>query len=514
MRNMMGKLEGLIRQGLVAAVAASIVLGMAQSVQAADVLIVPVAATAESYYAGGTDVRSPEQAINGSGMAPNAPVIKTSTCDNTGFPEWLSNGIRYSWITFDLGSVQTITGFHLWNANQDGDGEIQRGVKTAGIYAGTNLLANGSSYTSAGAAWGTLVENMTFAQGTRSATYAGSDYIFATPVTTRFLQLYVTDNFAGADTYTGISEIRFYSSTPPILSIVANGDFSANAALFTDGASYFGGGNPESAPGWTGGSGIGGTLGSAPDYFGPVNGAIPSYLFMQGVKTVTQTITTTVGKAYLFSFKAACRQNCVVGLTVWADNTQAPNLTIADGGLSVTSFQTYSFVFTGSGVQTLQFVSSGTGDFAADVTDVAVTELDISSSVVNGDFSSNAALFTNGNSYFAAQSTGNPESAPGWTGGSGIGGTLGSAPDYFGPVNGAIPSYLFMQGAKTVTQTILTTVGTTYLLSFKAACRQGNVVGLTVWADNTKLPNLTIPDGGLSGTSFQTYSIMFTGRGV
>ncbi|MCX6877457.1 MAG: immunoglobulin domain-containing protein [Verrucomicrobia bacterium] len=160
--------------------------------------------------------------------------------------------------------------------------------------------------------------------------------------------------------------------------IVENGDFSENAASFTEGNSYFAAqspGNPVSATAWTGGSGINGTLGSAPDYFGPANHSIPSYLFMQGTQTVTQTITTTVGKSYLFSFKAACRENNTVGLTVWADNTQAPNLIIPDGGLSGTSFQTYSFNFTGSGTQTIQFVNSGTGDFTADLTEVSVTDL-------------------------------------------------------------------------------------------------------------------------------------------
>ena len=179
------------------------------------------------------------------------------------------------------------------------------------------------------------------------------------------------------------NSVATVNSTPAAVltvkpNIVVNGDFSANAASFTQGNSYFGAqspGNPESATGWTGGSGINGTLGTAPDYFGPANHSIPSYLFMQGTQTVTQTITTTAGMDYRFSFKAACREFNTVGLKVCADHTKTPNLTIPDGGLSGTSFQTYSFIFTGSGTQTIQFVNSGTGDFTADVTDVSVTEL-------------------------------------------------------------------------------------------------------------------------------------------
>ena len=385
-------------------------------------------------------------------------------------------------------------------------------------------------------------------------------------------------------------------------SIVTNPNFAANASGFSTFPGYFGGANPASATGWTGGSGLGGPLTPAGDPFGPANDSGLTYMFMQRAHTLTQTITTTVGQSYRFSFKAACRQGNVVGLTVWADNTQAPNLIIPDGNLSGTSFQDYSFIFTGIGTQTIQFVNSGTGDFTANVTHVLVTEYSgppaapvfteipqnrsviegesvtftaqatgsptpfitwhfidsgsvdhtlstvgntltfvtrladaghyyavasnsvatvsstptavltlIPNIVTNGNFAANAADFTQGASYFGG---GNPAAATGWTGGSGVNGTLGSAPDYFGPVNHEIPSYLFMQGAKTVTQTITTTAGIGYHFSFKAACRENSVTGLTVWADNTKSPGLTIAIGGLSNTNFQTYSFNFTGSGT
>ena len=198
------------------------------SVQAADVLIAPFAVTAQSYYAG--DNRSPVTAISGAGMTPNNPVTAASTAGNLpANAMWLSNNTRETWITFDLGSVETVTGFHLWNYNENGAMEICRGVRTAGIYTGTTLLADGSAYASAGAAWGTLVTNMTFAQASGTAADAGSDYTFPAPVTTRYLQLYVTDNFPGADAYTGISEIRFYSSTAAGDPYVITGSSSGGA---------------------------------------------------------------------------------------------------------------------------------------------------------------------------------------------------------------------------------------------------------------------------------------------
>ena len=179
-------------------------------------LITPVAATAQSFY-NGAPPRPPVHAIDGSDMTPNSPVTASSTSGTVAAGRmWLSNGNQDTWITFDLGSVQTIAGFHLWNYNEhSGSPDIyrQRGVKTAGIYAGTSLLADGASYASAGTAWGTLVQNMTFTKAPGFGGYAGEDYLFTVPVTTRYLQIYVTSNFGPpGDNYTGISEIRFIAS--------------------------------------------------------------------------------------------------------------------------------------------------------------------------------------------------------------------------------------------------------------------------------------------------------------
>jgi hypothetical protein len=181
-------------------------------------LITPTATTAQSFYA--PDGRSPIRSIDGSGMTPNNPVVETSTCGNgPSNTMWLSNGTAATWITYDLGSVQTISGFHLWNYNENSGNPAtftKRGVQTAGIYAGTSLLADGAAYASAGSAWGTLVQNMTFTAANGLTTYAGEDYTFASPVTTRYLQIYVTSNFGPpADSFTGISEIRFIPAIFP-----------------------------------------------------------------------------------------------------------------------------------------------------------------------------------------------------------------------------------------------------------------------------------------------------------
>lgn len=189
------------------------VLGVVEKVQAVEV-VVPLSATAQSYYAG--DDRAPVHVIDGAGMTPSDPVTALSVAGvSPAGAMWLSDGTTATWITFDLGAVRTVTGFHLWNYNEYAAiGSLTgRGIKTAGVYVGNSPLANGSSYASAGAAWGALVTNMTFAQASGSASYAGEDYAFAAPVTGRYIQLYVADNY-GFDAYTGISEIRFYTTTP------------------------------------------------------------------------------------------------------------------------------------------------------------------------------------------------------------------------------------------------------------------------------------------------------------
>ncbi|MDD2598660.1 MAG: DUF5000 domain-containing lipoprotein [Kiritimatiellae bacterium] len=171
-------------------------------------MITPVAVTAQSSYY----VYPKLAAIDGSGLVPYSPVTATSLHGIKPTGEmWLSNGTLDTWITFDLGAVQSLTGFHLWNYNEAGDFS-RRGVKTAGIYVGNSMPADGTPYASAGPAWGTLVENMTFTKASGAAGDAGADYAFANTVTGRYIQVYVTSSY-GKDAYTGISEIRFYALT-------------------------------------------------------------------------------------------------------------------------------------------------------------------------------------------------------------------------------------------------------------------------------------------------------------
>jgi autotransporter-associated beta strand protein len=119
----------------------------------------------------------------------------------------MNNGGGQAWIAFDLGSVQTITGFHLWNYDESTSFQ-SRGVQNATMYVGTTMPSNGA--VSQGPGWGTSAGSFTFAEATSAAGYTGNNYTFPAPVTTQYIEMYVGSNYG--DAYTGISEIRFESN--------------------------------------------------------------------------------------------------------------------------------------------------------------------------------------------------------------------------------------------------------------------------------------------------------------
>ena len=173
------------------------------------ITVSPVAATSESAWKN----RTPDKAIDGVDLSParwpgGSGVTVSVNADNM----WLSNGHKPTWIAFDLGTVRTVKGFHLWNYNEkasNGTDYSPRGIKTAGVYVGNSMPTQGDAYSTAGENWGTLVTNLTFASGTAAATYSGEDYFFSSPATGRYFQLAITENH-GTENYTGIAEIVFY----------------------------------------------------------------------------------------------------------------------------------------------------------------------------------------------------------------------------------------------------------------------------------------------------------------
>ena len=221
---------------------ATTVNGGTLKLQGGNMLVTPTAVTAESYYA--PDNRAPGTTIDGSGMSSPVTVVgyngaTTTSTAGTGAASsmWLSNGHPATWITYDLGSEQTVTGFHLWNYNEAPTSGVEphRGVNNASIWTETSLTG--------GADVGTYIQDMTFTAGTGAAGYTGADYTFNSPLTARYIQIYANNNFPGADNYTGLAEIRFeqYSNsnllpTATALSIASGASLDLNTASQTVGS--------------------------------------------------------------------------------------------------------------------------------------------------------------------------------------------------------------------------------------------------------------------------------------
>lgn len=173
-------------------------------------IFAPVAATSENYFSANQDIRSPVHAIDWSGMSSSLGIVVDGAMASTAYSSvvWLSKNTKPTWIAFDLGAVRTVKGFHLWNYNENK--YSTRGIKTAAIYKGDTMPAQGTAYASTGAAWGTLVQEMSFAKTPGNVNDAGRDYFFDEPVSTRYLQFAISENH-GSENHTGISEIVFYA---------------------------------------------------------------------------------------------------------------------------------------------------------------------------------------------------------------------------------------------------------------------------------------------------------------
>ena len=81
--------------------------------------------------------RLPSHATDGAGMS-TTPVTTSSTSNTVADgTTYLSNATRQTWIAFDLGTVETVSGFKLWNYNEVSGGVsyTARGFHYANVYA-------------------------------------------------------------------------------------------------------------------------------------------------------------------------------------------------------------------------------------------------------------------------------------------------------------------------------------------------------------------------------------------
>lgn len=160
--------------------------------------------------------------------------------------------------------------------------------------------------------------------------------------------------------------------------LITNGDFMANAALFSGPPCYFGAWeaqNPASAPGWSvapTGSGI--QLVSYNSMFGPTDKTgVDAYYFIQGASSAVQTLTLTVGQQYQVDFLAAAAKDY---------GTTTMGVAVGDSGGdfaqdmfsgSTTAFKARSFTFTArQEASYIKLVGSGDGGTIANFSHVSM----------------------------------------------------------------------------------------------------------------------------------------------
>ena len=161
--------------------------------------------------------------------------------------------------------------------------------------------------------------------------------------------------------------------------LVANGDFTANAAAFATSPGYTGGANPAAITSWgniiPGLVGVNGAATPLGNIFGPVNAGGHNYAFIQGgVVMLGQNlpVSYTPNKMYELSFDAAARNgNPSVSFRVQIGDATQTHVTTQVGGVDVligkpAAFTHYSYTFTSpatfDGAPSIQLYNLTVGD--------------------------------------------------------------------------------------------------------------------------------------------------------
>ena len=179
--------------------------------------------------------------------------------------------------------------------------------------------------------------------------------------------------------------------------LVTNGNFTSNAAGFTNWPGYVGGSNPTNIPGWTqisgpaGGYGVNGA-GTVTSIFGPVNTGGNTFGFIQGTgKTLAQNLPSlAVNTSYILSFLAAARNQSGESNDVFKVQIgDGASVFVTSGNVVATNaaFQNFSYPFTTpasfSGTPSLQLSNaSPAGDHTVDFTSLSVLPANVASLVV------------------------------------------------------------------------------------------------------------------------------------
>lgn len=137
--------------------------------------------------------------------------------------------------------------------------------------------------------------------------------------------------------------------------------------------------------------------------------------------------------------------------------------------------------------------------------------------VSNGDFTANAAAFTNWPGYTAPASQGNPASITSWTiitgGGLGVNGpaTGASVGTPFSPTNAGLRTYAFIQGGVNgLSQTLALLPSSAYQLDYDVAARAGNTANYEVLIGDSSQLYYAISNAPGNQAMFSHFTATFT----
>lgn len=179
-------------------------------------IVKPVTAQASSAWSG---LQTAVKTIDGSGLAYDLitgnpiPMFYPSHVSSLPYTTmWLTADYAPlptpGTITFDLGAVYNLSGFHLWNYNEVGSTDYRsRSISNAVALVSTTGPIDGEGYTTVPLAASRI-------EMAGSDPYYGDDYAFASSVRARFVRIVAQSNWSATDTHIGMSEIRFIT-TPP-----------------------------------------------------------------------------------------------------------------------------------------------------------------------------------------------------------------------------------------------------------------------------------------------------------
>ncbi|HEX3718786.1 MAG TPA: immunoglobulin domain-containing protein [Verrucomicrobiae bacterium] len=180
-----------------------------------------------------------------------------------------------------------------------------------------------------------------------------------------------------------------YLGAPYNEGLIQNGDFLANASLFTQWPGYVGYGTPPNPSGitdWTVNTGNTGINGAGVNIatgspFGPTDASQYTYVFMQGTGALTQNLSLAANTTYQLTFEAAARSTDS-GVTFQVQVGDSSQVYTNTGSLNGNSaaFTSYSFTFTTpssiSGTPSIQLQNvSATEGITVDFADVGLTEV-------------------------------------------------------------------------------------------------------------------------------------------